>query len=319
LALHTAASGYDSGTMRDAVRRRHVRLAMAVLGAVGAGLILAATIVSAQHFQPGAMGAGQDAHAYWLALRSAPYQQDPGGYGAYLYSPAFTQLLSPLLSLAWPQFLALWTFLLMITLLTLTGPLLFVVVLPFTFIELWGGNITLLLALAMVAGFRYPAAWSFVLLTKVTPGAGLLWFAVRREWRALLVAVLATTAIVAVSWLLDGEAWQTWLTMLVREAGSAPATGSIPVPLTVRLPLGALIVVVAALRDRPSLLPVGVLLAMPVLWFGSLTLLVATIALERERLEPWLERLMVDVLLRRPRFTRYAARRGPAWRAEPEA
>ncbi len=48
-------------------------------------------------------------------------------------------------------------------------------------------------------GFRYPAAWSLILLTKITPGIGLLWFAVRREWRALAIALGATAAIASVS------------------------------------------------------------------------------------------------------------------------
>ena len=42
---------------------------------------------------------------------------------------------------------------------------------------------------AIVLGFRWPFTWAFVLLTKVTPGVGLLWFAVRREWRSLAIAL----------------------------------------------------------------------------------------------------------------------------------
>ena len=58
--------------------------------------------------------------------------------------------------------------------------------------EFYLGNVHLLLALAIVLGFRWPAAWAFVLLTKITPGIGLLWFAVRREWRSLAIALGAT-------------------------------------------------------------------------------------------------------------------------------
>ncbi len=297
--------------------RERVRLVLSIVGAAGGGIVLAASIIGALHFTSGGMGAGQDAHAYWLALRSVPYQQDPGAYGAYLYSPAFTQLFSPLLSLAFPQFMALWTFLLLLALLALTGPLLFVLVLPFAFFELWGGNITLFLALALVVGFRYPAAWSFALLTKVTPGIGLLWFAVRREWRALLAAGLATVAIAAVSWLLDPASWSAWLAMLAGDAGMGPASGSIQIPLVARLPLAVLIVVVAARRNRRSLLPLGVLLAMPVLWFGSLTLLIASVALERERLEPRVEAFALRIRAGIPQLVRLV-RRAPALTAQPE-
>ena len=45
------------------------------------------------------------------------------------------------------------------------------------------GNIHLLLGAVIVAGFRWPWLWALPLLTKVTPGVGLLWFALRREWR----------------------------------------------------------------------------------------------------------------------------------------
>ena len=61
--------------------------------------------------------------------------------------------------------------------------------------EIAGGNISLLLAVAIVWGFRWPWTWAFVLLTKITPGVGLLWFALRREWRQLAIALGATAAV----------------------------------------------------------------------------------------------------------------------------
>src|SRR3954462_8532708 len=174
-----------------------IRWLLIVAGGVGAGLIIAFTVVGSGHFDTGSMGAGQDARAYWRAVRVFPYGADAGPFGAYLYSPAFLHALEPILNLRWEQFLALWAGLLMATLLVLTGPVLFVFALPVAFFEIWGGNIHLLLALAIVAGFRWPAAWSFVLLTKVTPGIGLLWFAARREWRKLAIALATTATIVA--------------------------------------------------------------------------------------------------------------------------
>ena len=57
-----------------------------------------------------------------------------------------------------------------------TGPwLALVILLPPVFMELAVGNIHILLGVAIAIGFRWPAAWAFVLLTKVTPGIGLLW------------------------------------------------------------------------------------------------------------------------------------------------
>ena len=119
----------------------------------------------------------------------------------------------------WAQFLALWTAMLMGVLLVLTGPVLFVLVLPIAFFEIWGGNIHLLLALAIVLGFRLPVTWSFVLLTKVTPGIGLLWFAARQRMAFTGHRAWPTTAIIAFgSWMIDPPVWRAWIDLLLREA-----------------------------------------------------------------------------------------------------
>ena len=256
-----------------------------VTGAIAGGLILAFLIISGGQFHLGSMDAGQDARAYWRAVRVFPYGFDAGDFGAYLYSPAFLQLLDPILNLPWQAFIVAWAAILMATLLILTGPLLFVFALPIAFFEIWGGNIHLLLALAIVLGFRWPGAWAAVLLTKVTPGIGLLWFAARREWRALAIALGTTVAVVVASWLFAPDLWSAWASMLLREAGGQAAHGHIPVPIWVRLPLAALLTVYAARRDARWLMPVVVLLAMPVLWWGSLSVLIGSAALERRRLE----------------------------------
>jgi hypothetical protein len=294
-------------------KQQQIRLMLVTVGGVAAGLILATSIAAAQHFQVGDMGAGQDARAYWLAIRSTPYQAGAGTYGAYLYSPAFTQIFGPLLSLGWQQFLGLWTAMLMGALLVLAGPVLFGLMLPLAFFELWGGNIHLLLALSIVLGFRYPVTWSFVLLTKVTPGIGLLWFAVRREWRNLAISVLATLAVVGASIVIDARLWNSWLDLLTRETGSSTPPGSIGIPLGLRLPFAALIVVYAAASDKRWLVPFGALLAMPVLWWGSLSLLIAVVALERERLEALVIRVLSDLTA-----VGRAPRRPAPWAVEPE-
>ena len=101
--------------------------------------------------------------------------------------------------------------------------------LPPVFIELAMGNIHAFIAVAIVLGFRWPAAWAFVLLTKVTPGVGLLWFAVRREWRNLAIALGATAAIVAVSFVIAPALWAEWLDVLAGRSGAPagwPASGA---------------------------------------------------------------------------------------------
>lgn len=242
--------------------------------------------LTAEPFDPDGLGPGQDARAYWAAPLAAPYE--PGSVGhesAYLYSPAFLQVLAPLRALSWPLFLCLWTVLLLLVLRWLSGPLLFAPLIVLTFPELWGGNITILLAATIVAGFVRPGVWAFALLTKVTPSLGLVWFVVRREWRALAEVALTTLAIVAVSWLVAPGLWGSWLDLLASSTGSSTVPGSLPVPLLVRLPVAAVVIAWAALRDRRWLLPVGVLLAMPVIWWGGFALLAASVALERPRIE----------------------------------
>ena len=53
--------------------------------------------------------------------------------------------------------------------------------------------------------------------------------------------------------------------------------------------LNVAVIGVAALSGRRWLLPIGVLLAMPVIWWGSLALLTACVALKREEIEDRIE------------------------------
>lgn len=275
--------------MAGSVRAHRATTALVVLGVVLAGLVMAAVASSAEPFLPNSYGPGQDARAYWAAPASDPY--DIGSVGresAYLYSPAFVQLLAPLRELPWPPFLIVWTGLLLAALARLSGPILFVPLLALALHEVWGGNIHLLLALAIVVGFRWPAAWAFVLLTKVTPGVGLLWFAVRREWRSLAVALVATGVVAAGSALLAPHLWQDWLALLRSSTGSSTVSGSVPIPVLWRLPVAVAIIVWAARTDRRWLLPIGAMLSLPVIWWGGLAMILGSAALRRPELEAWL-------------------------------
>jgi hypothetical protein len=223
---------------------------------------------------------GQEAFCYWVASLHSPYAlSDWTQPIAYVYSPAFLQAITPLTHLPWLAFFGVWTALLLLAVRFLTGPRLFAVGVLLATLELVGGNISLLLAAAMVVGFRWPAVWAFVLLTKVTPGIGLLWFAVRREWRSLGIALGATAAIVAVSAVLMPGAWADWLSLLVRLAGRDGTWAAVPIPFLVRLPCAVAVVVWGALTDRRWTVPVAGMLALPALWYGSLSMLLAVIAL----------------------------------------
>jgi hypothetical protein len=265
------------------IRLQRVLAAAGVVLAVGLVVIMTLT---AEPFEPNGYGPGQDARAYWAVPLSDPYS--PGSVGkesAYLYSPAFLEALAPIRLLPWSAFLATWTSLLLLVLRWMSGPLLFGPLIVLTFPELWGGNITILLAAMIVVGFRRPGVWAFALLTKVTPALGLLWFLVRREWRALVEVGVVTAAIVAVSLLIAPQLWRQWTDLLVSSTGSSTVSGSVPVPLPLRLPVAAMVIIWAALGGRRWALPIGVLLAMPVIWWGSFALLTACVALRRGDIE----------------------------------
>jgi hypothetical protein len=231
-------------------------------------------------------GTGQDAYCYWFPPLSDPYiRSDWTDPIAYVYSPAFLQAIAPLKALPWQPFMAVWTALLMGAVYVLTGRRWFVVGVVLAVMELAGGNIHLLLAAAIVLGFRWPATWSLVLLTKVTPGIGLLWFVVRGEWRNLAIALGATAAIVAVSFVILPSAWFQWVDLLTRIAGRDGTWAAVPIPFIVRLPLAIALVVWGARTNRRWTVPVAGMLALPALWYGGLTMLLAVIAL-REPAKP---------------------------------
>jgi hypothetical protein len=227
-----------------------------------------------------ALRTGQEAFCYWVPSLHAPYAlSDWTRPVAYVYSPAFLQAIAPLTELPWSAFFGVWTGLLLAAVRFLTGPRLFAIGVLLATLELVGGNISLLLAVAMVVGFRWPAVWAFVLLTKVTPGIGLLWFAVRREWRSLGIALGATALIAAVSAVLMPGAWLDWIELLVRLAGRDGTWAAIPIPFLVRLPVAIVVVVWGARTDRRWAVPVAGMLALPALWYGGLTMLLAVVAL----------------------------------------
>ena len=66
--------------------------------------------------------------------------------GAYVYSPAFLQLIAPLKVLPWIAFVGVWTAILLVAVRFLTGPRLFAIGVLLAAAELAGGNISLLLA-----------------------------------------------------------------------------------------------------------------------------------------------------------------------------
>ena len=231
-----------------------------------------------------AWSAAQEAWCYWIPSIFDPYRHsDWTSPVAYVYSPAFLEAIAPLRALSWTAFVATWTALLLGAVMFLTGPRLLWLGVLAAAAELYGGNISLFLAVAIVLGFRWPAMWAFVILTKVTPGIGLLWFAVRREWRNLGIALAATAIVAGVSAVSMPVAWQQWVHVLIANAGRDGTWAAVPVALWVRLPMAAALVIWGARTDRRWTVPVASMLALPALWFGSLSMLLALFALQPMR------------------------------------
>ena len=244
------------------------------IGLSGAGVVLAVGLFAAGG-RP-----GFDLLAYWLVEPTEPYGASQG-QGAFHYSPPIAWLFAPLKAFPWPLVYWLWLMLLLAVLAWL-GRRWWLALLAFppVVIELYHGNIHLLLAAATVLGLRHPAAWSFSLLTKVTPGIVLVWYVARREWRSLAIGLGVALAVGLASFAVSPSTWVSWLYHL-QVAESVPTPNQVPIPLALRLPVAAAIVYWGARTDRPWTLALGTTLALPVLWFHGFAILAALAPLLR--------------------------------------
>jgi glycosyl transferase family 87 len=252
------------------------------------GLAIAGLLFGAYLFvivAPGARTVGFDAFAYWSVNLDHPYARVAGELGAFPYTPIAARLFAPAAHLSWPSFWWLWSAALVGTVLWLGWrQALLVLAFPPVAFELYHGNVHLLIAAAIALGIRYPAAWAFVLVTKVTPGVGLVWFLVRREWRPLGIALGVTAILVAVSLAVDGRLWREWVEDGLLPVANGPTQQFyIGIPLLIRLPAAAVLVAWGARTDRAWTIPAGAALALPVLWISGLSILAAIPAINRLR------------------------------------
>ena len=256
-------------------------------GAIVAGMLFAGYLFAVA--APSIHTFGFDAFAYWSIDLAHPYARTAGELGAFTYSPVIARLFSLFALLPLWQFTFAWLLLAVGTAVWLglgsVRSVLALLAFPAVALELYHGNVHLLMAAAIWIGFRFPAAWSFVLLTKVTPGVGLLWFAVRREWRSLALALGVTGALAGISLVVDGGLWVSWVrdSLLTTASGAALNQFSVPVPLFVRLPLAAVLVVWGGLTDRRWTVPAAATLALPVLWPSGLAVLAALWPIHRHQ------------------------------------
>jgi hypothetical protein len=227
---------------------------------------------------------GYDAFAYWSLDFDDLYGRTMSNnfaLGSFRYGPPIAFLFGPLGALPWWLFLWLWQAVMLATIAWLGGRWwLVLLALPVVALELYHGNVHLLIAAAVALGFRHPWAWSFVILSKITPGIGVLWFAFRREWRSLAIALGATAVIAAVTAVVAPHYWTEWIDSIVSNLDE-PQHYSVPPPAPIRLPLAVLLVAWGARTDRPWTVPVAATLALPIIWPHGLTVALASIPFVR--------------------------------------
>lgn len=268
-------------------RRREVRRAVTILAILLAG---AAYVRLLHNMYKG------DAYDYWLNIRTTPLyitslSNAPHGF---LYAPAIAQAMWPIVALPWEGFYAIWLGILTVALFWMARPWLSCLLFPMVFLTtgfflllvprhaLSSGNIALLMSLAVVAGFRWPSAYAFLLLTKITPAVGLLWFLARREWRNLALALGSTAVIVAVSYVFAPSLWADWIQDIRNNAGyPEPSFAYHILPLAPRLVIAAVMTVVGARFNARWVVPIAAFIALPYIWDTSLIMLVAVVPLLR--------------------------------------
>jgi len=224
-------------------------------------------------------GPGFDFYAYWAVDPADPYTVIEG-FGAFHYTPPLVWFAAPLRIVSWP--LAYWIYfgILMAVLFWLARDWsLAWLAFPPVASELYHGNIHLLIAAALVLSLRYPVAYLFLALSKVSPGVTALWYLGRREWRNFAIAVGGAAIAVAIAFVIAPDLWLAWLKHL--SSYTTQAQNLIAIPLAVRLPIAALLVLVAARTNRPWILAPAVVLSLPLLWVHGLAVLVAITPLVR--------------------------------------
>lgn len=213
-----------------------------------------------------------DGAAWYFVHTPYDWSDRPAGVAEYRYSPAFLLLTEPLRWMPFELYRVAWVGLHLAAVAWL-GP--WTILLAFDDIVV--GNINTFLAVGVVLAVRGQAwTWALPLLTKVTPGVGVLYHVGRREWRAVAVALGVTTLVVLLAWPLG--LWTDWVGSLA--AGTTNyQTIDVLAPLPVRIVVGAVLCLAAA--RWVWLLPVGMIVAMPGLWPASFALLAAIPRLRR--------------------------------------
>lgn len=219
---------------------------------------------------------GADAQAYWeTGEPGALYSEAPGTVGAFLYSPAFAQAISPLTLMSWPPFFGLWLACEVLAFIWLFRPLGWRWVGPLTLLcasELVVGNTVPFLAILAILGLRHAGWWALVFLTKPTMALGPVWFLARLQWRQVAISLVVTLSLVVASFTLAPEDWFAWARFLAENAAAQSSQRG----LAPRLTAAVVVTIVAARLGQHWMMAIALLLATPVAsGAASLTILAA--------------------------------------------
>ncbi|MFI5200277.1 MAG: glycosyltransferase family 87 protein, partial [Candidatus Limnocylindrales bacterium] len=214
-----------------------------------------------------------DTSAYWGASNLAHlYPQVWNTDAVYIYPPPLAMILAPFHVIGWPAFVFAWTLLLFLAVWVAarawTLPVVVVSGVPALALgSAWPafgvvlypviGNNQPLISAAIVLSFRWPATWAFVLLTKVGPGVGVLWFAFRREWRSLGIAIGATALVATVTFVIAPGAWRDFMTFALGNYATPSPVPVVPIPFLVRLPMSIVLIWWGARTDRAWTVPIA--------------------------------------------------------------
>jgi hypothetical protein len=216
---------------------------------------------------------GADALIYYGADLSDP---SPGHIFAdtFTYSPAAAWWIQPLQALPFQVFRLLVVAVNMAGLVILIGPTFAAIVLLAQVLPIWlefqQANVNFAVGAALVLGFARPGWYALPLLTKVTPGVGLVWFAVRREWRQLAMAVGITLLVALPSLVLHADAWFAFIRSLLV---NAQVDAEIGAPILLRGALAVAVIAWGARTNRAWTVPVGAALVAHVNSYGWLVVL----------------------------------------------
>lgn len=251
----------------------------------GLGLVLLPGL-----FVIGRGGLGYDAWAYAHVDLADPYRygSDLDSLGAFRYAPPLAILFSIAGGLVpWPAFLVPWMGLLLAAVVYLgrRGYSLALLGVPFVALDLFYGNVDLLIAVAIAAGRRWPAAWAVVLLAKPSCGVALLWHLARRAPRPVFVAAGVTLLVALPTAVWRPDLWTGWAALLAANL-AVPQ----PVPLLPRLVVAAGVAVVGGRRGWAWAIPVAATIGVPSLGLNQLSILAALVpflAGREARRWPW--------------------------------